>query len=188
MQTPDKDRLDLWLDKALRQHGDAEPRAGLESRVLASVSARRRERAGMGRAWILGGVAVVAIAAVVLFKPSARPPLNPPNNGGLAKITPPSLVLPATRAPVFHAAERSAPKLRHASPLHALNASAESPRRVHFPSARPLAPQELALARYAVSYPAEAALIAKEQENFEDEVQKAEQEAEAGSVPENQNQ
>ena len=185
MQTPDKDRLDLWLDHALRQQGDVEPRAGLESRVLASVSARRRERVGMGRAWMLGGVAVVAIAAVVLFKPIARPRLNPPNNGGLVKITPP-LVLPATRAPVFHAAERSAPKLRPARPLRALSASAESPRREHFPSVRPPAPQELTLVRYVERYPAEAALIAAEQENFDLGVQKTQQEIESEAVTSNQ--
>lgn len=184
MQTPDKNPLDIWLDAALRQHGEVEPRAGLEQRVLASVNASRQHRAAAtGLGWILGGAVVVAV--VVFSASTLRSPLNQSHNRELAKITLPSLAPSAARAPVSHTFSPSVPELR-ATPLHSVSAPLESPRREHFPSVRPPAPQELTLARYVERYPAEAALVAAEQENFDVGVQKTQQEIETEAFTPNQ--
>ncbi len=46
--------IDQWLDAALSQYAKAEPRAGLEGRVLATLQAERN-RVGLKRNWWWGG-------------------------------------------------------------------------------------------------------------------------------------
>lgn len=183
MQTPDKDRLDLWLDAALRQRGEVDAREGLESRVLASVNANRQHRAAIGRGWILGGA--VAFVVLIFFASTLRSALDRPHGGGRMKLAPPLFSPHAPTAEVARTFTTSVPKQR-ATPLRAVSASPEGPRREHFPSVRPPAPQELTLARYVERYPAEAALIAVEQENFDLGVQKTQQEIESEAVTSNQ--
>ena len=38
---PEKHKLDQWLDQALNDYGHAEPRLGLETRILASLATER---------------------------------------------------------------------------------------------------------------------------------------------------
>jgi hypothetical protein len=59
--------LDRILDAGIASYGDAEPRMGLERRVLARVGARRRR-------WVcFGWAGVAAAAAAVLFAVALRP-------------------------------------------------------------------------------------------------------------------
>src|SRR6266516_514222 len=63
MNPRDNDRLDQWLDSALNEYGKSEPRAGLEGRVLANLSAQARpSRIRSPWPWALAG----ASAAVLL--------------------------------------------------------------------------------------------------------------------------
>src|SRR5947208_1998971 len=43
MNLRDNNRLDQWLDSALSEYGEAEPRAGLEKRVMANLALRTTE-------------------------------------------------------------------------------------------------------------------------------------------------
>ena len=60
--------LDQWLDRALQQYGDIEPRAGLEMRILGNLDSEERKQV-QRRAWIAASVcaAVAVIVAAVLI-------------------------------------------------------------------------------------------------------------------------
>src|SRR6266567_5086405 len=63
MNLRDDDRLDHWLDAALRQYTNAEPRPGLEQRLLATVSLAQRHSARR-RTWTLAFASLLLICAV----------------------------------------------------------------------------------------------------------------------------
>ena len=72
MADQDKERqLDDLLDSLLSQYASAEPRLGLETRVLATIRQARRtrkvRRMGLGWWWAVGAVTVVMTAAVIAF-------------------------------------------------------------------------------------------------------------------------
>ena len=181
MQTPDKDRLDLWLDEALRQHGQIEPRAGWESRLHARLHSRE-ERTRSIRKWILilcsPAIAVLLIALLWRGERADVHPRNLSAANATAHRTPVEQASGKTSLPLVSSggeAKVASVTRRHGS-THALNTE---PRLAHFPSVRAPSAEELVLARYAESYPQEATLVSKEQQEFEAAVQKAQQEAEA---------
>jgi hypothetical protein len=169
MAADDKDRIEQWLDSALRQLGDVQPRVGLEARILANVEASRRLVAGRRR-WVfaVASVAVVCIALIATWRretiqrtgsriarvssPIVDGPFAPPSAASLpaARKTPRRAVQPSPRS----AASRSAPA--HSQ---------------QFPSPLPLTERELALVKYAKSFPQDAELIAQEQQVFDQEIQ-----------------
>ncbi len=86
MDPIDREReVDRWLDAALSQYGNVEPRAGLESRVLANLqSASRRRTTPHGWWWALGMIAAtLAIVAAMRFGHGVRETPQP-----LVKSTP----------------------------------------------------------------------------------------------------
>lgn len=73
MENNERDRkLDQWLDEALSQYSAAEPRLGLERRVLASVQAEEHTQTGRKR-WWRWMPALAAIAAVLVVMVAVRP-------------------------------------------------------------------------------------------------------------------
>lgn len=73
MENNERDRkLDQWLDEALSQYGAAEPRLGLEHRVLAHVRAEEQAREGR-RSWWRWMPAFAAIAAVLVVMVAVKP-------------------------------------------------------------------------------------------------------------------
>ncbi len=59
-----KNDIDQWLDEALHEYGKAEPRAGLEGRVLASLQVERT-RVTAPRWWWAAGMAAAFVAIAV---------------------------------------------------------------------------------------------------------------------------
>jgi len=179
MAPPDRDRLDQWLDGALRQNEIAEPRPGLEGRVLARIAAASK-RHGTQRSWpwILATASAIAVFALIGLSvshysaktPSTAVPQVSRNSvmARVAEISAPVSLKPALR--------RS-----HRKRAPALTRTIDEPKLEHFPSRRPLSEQERVLASYAARFPAEAALIAREQAKFEQEIAKAQEEAEKDS-------
>lgn len=179
MKTPDRNSLDEWLDKALHQYGNAEPRSGLESRILANleVAGKRRVLLGNSYGWLLAGASAVALFIGIWLGTWHR-------------------TLPATKTqPTQQIAEdfgkqigpkiTSAARPRHTGrklpPRRQTVAArdpelARGPRLDHFPSSRSPSEQEVLLTRYARQFPTEARLIAHEQDKFQQEIQQAEQE------------
>lgn len=178
MERRNNDNLDQWLDRALRQYGNAEPRAGLESRVVANLAleAKRRDFSNLSR-WVL---ATLSAAALLLFiwlgigRHGLRRPettANRPNSGvasdhRVMQSTPRLALEPRLTMPSRHMLDH---KIRAVS-------EANGPRLDKFPSPRPLGRQELLIARFAERFPEDAKLIAQEQRDFEEEIRRAEQE------------
>jgi len=174
MEPHDRCHWDEWLNKALQQYGEANPRPGIENRVLANVYAHRRAHMYRIWAWALGGVAVVVFSLLLLWherpypgehhdEPAARVSQDSAM-GHQAQVLPPIPQRPRTRV-----SKRLRPVITE---------TRSNPKLERFPSPRPLSPQELAALRYAGRYPQEAVLVAKEQEKFDDEVRQAQQQVE----------
>jgi len=164
------DELDRTLDAALAKYISAEPRAGLEDRIL--VNLRAAETQAEYRAWWMWGfaaaLAVMLVIAVVGLR--SKKTLNPVIANH--PLTAPRM----TTAPDAHNREarvahqkQSAPKSRHASQVQAV---AANPKLDVFPSPMPLTAEEVALANYARNFPNEAQLVARTQEEFDLEAQK----------------
>lgn len=180
MESRDRDRLDQWLDGVLRQNESAEPRPGLESRVLARIAVEsKRHRTRKSWAWIVATASVAALFAMV--------GLDMSHHSG--KTPNPAVPRASTNSVMPDVAHVSAPvsltpvvrNRSHRNRTPAIVRTRKEPKPEHFPSPRPLSPQELVLASYAQRFPAEAALIAQEQREFEQEIAKAQEEAERGS-------
>lgn len=169
--------VDRWLDSALSQLGKAEPRAGLESRVLANLQAERDRLASRRRWWWAAGAAT-ALAAVVLavwVGESARER----NRGGTAGTSTTHSEearrsmrprpAPQATAPQVAANQVTASRVADAPREVAQRGPANGPiRRVagtpklaQFPSPQPLSEQEKILASYVAQYPETAALVAQ---------------------------
>ena len=169
------DEMDRALDAALTRYA-AEPRAGLEERVLANLRAQAER--GAERAWWRWGVlAVVAAALLIAVGLSGRlgNRTKPTTHVAVAApATDPARTNVATngeqrevRVRPGRAGRRAA---RNLTP-DAIVVAAAQPKLDQFPSPQPLSEQERALARYVSQFPQEAALIARAQEEYEKEIQ-----------------
>ena len=170
----DKDRfVDELLDSALAHHRDAEPRAGLEGRILAHVRATASERSAQRKAWRLWAAAA-AIATVMVFVAiyaSNRAPRSVPQTSLASNTVPapsPTETLKASSGPT--PATRPATKV--AEPKRVARSEPKPSRRVEahhwpsqFPTPAPLTPEEKALVRYVQETPPQvlAASLSKAQ-------------------------
>src|SRR5512147_231607 len=77
MENNERDRkLDQWLDEALSQYSAAEPRLGLEQRVLNRLRAEEQARAKRWNLW-RWMPALTAVAAAVVVAVAVRPLFEP---------------------------------------------------------------------------------------------------------------
>ena len=131
--------VDELLDASLRRYADAEPRAGLEGRILAGTRARRRaQHRRMAWAWALA-VAAAAVALLVVARPRRQSPPAP-----VAAETPAPL-----RAPVAARAAPPAPPPVPRRPRRHTAPRTVDLRPQEFPTPRPLSEQEKLLLAYA---------------------------------------
>jgi hypothetical protein len=150
MADQDKEKqLDDLLDSLLSHYASAEPRPGLETRVLASIrQARRAEKVrwmGLGWWWAVGAVTVVVTAALIVFS----------SYGGRSH--------PVKKQIQRAAQQRTIPAPKgDFGPGRAIGRSVKHPRRqVHlaevkkevFPTPAPLSQQEKLLLRYLAGTP-----------------------------------
>jgi hypothetical protein len=164
------DRLDLWLDTALREYGKAEPRMGLENRILANLAV---ERTGSGtRWWVFGTAAGMAALAIMVWlvgvnhdksvrKIASNTTSAGQNAGGAHRQS-------EVKRPALEAAVQ-----RRARPHPAKRVEmADGPRLSQFPSPRPLSEQEQLLERYVRDSPGEAEMVAQAQAERRKEIEK----------------
>jgi len=115
------DRLDTLMDRALASYTPAEPRPGLEQRILASVAAASQPRTASWRPlWALAAAAsLVAVVAIPVALKSIRPTI--------AVLNPPAVASPvaneARQSPL--AAPAPASPARHIHAAHLRSASTE---------------------------------------------------------------
>jgi hypothetical protein len=166
VQPNNREDLAIMLDTALIRYGDAEPRAGLETRVLANLRIQQ-ERIGERRwNWMsaLAAIAVAGTLGAIIFlirEPDVRPQV-------VARHAAPGLIAKkataATVKPLL--ADRPSPGFSRRRPrpiARTLVSADDSPKLEQFPSPRPLSEQEEILARYVRERPDEARLVAHAQ-------------------------
>jgi hypothetical protein len=158
-QIPELDSLDRELDAALAKYAVAEPRTGLEERILANLETERDH--AHDRAWWHWGAAALAIAAVVLviiglsWTGIRRVPTNaagPLPAKPRVHLAPPQIASTQPHAPHSRARQIAPPS--HPSAI-------AMPKLDQFPSPRPLSDQERILANYVEAYPDRAVLLAR---------------------------
>lgn len=153
MKPGDQERfIDEWLEGALKQRGRAEPRPGLENRILASIKAERERVPARGWSWWpvwAVAAAILLIAGVVLLRSTQE--LAPPV---VSHVT-----APAVSKSVEHRVIASGRK----SLMRSAGKPGAAPRMEQFPSPQPLSEQEQILARYIQQFPREAGLVAQAQ-------------------------
>jgi len=160
---------DQWLESALIQFGKAEPRVGLENRLLANLRAERAQAYLRRRWWrALGMVASLAAILVAVRveerdrerKPESTAATSTTNRAEARELVQPrpipQIVHPATTHPATEAVLRR-PAHRPTRDL----AVASTPKLAQFPSPQPLSEQERILASYVAKYPEHAALVAQ---------------------------
>jgi hypothetical protein len=160
------DDLGRELDAALAKYAAAEPRAGLEERILENLRAEQTHVPD--RTWwhwaIAGALAAVIIVGVALAWRSARP--SPPT---IANRPQPSTQESQKSGTQVAAHEGGATHPRRHDPIRRPTAhppsttavGANSPKLDQFPSPQPLSEQEKILASYVNQFPDHAALLAQ---------------------------
>jgi hypothetical protein len=162
--------VDQWLDAALGQYGKAEPRAGLQNRVLANLQAEQNRIASRRRhwRWTLGAATAFAAIVVALWvggngrerNPGSTAKTSPTLNQELRSSVPPETTQPVTHPHERYAAREAANRGPTNRPTHDLLRTS-TPKLAQFPSPQPLSEQEQILASYVADYPEHAALIAQ---------------------------
>jgi hypothetical protein len=160
---------DQWLESTLIQFGKAEPRVGLENRLLANLRAERAQAYLRRRWWrALGMVASLAAILVAVRveerdrerKPESTAATSTTNRAEARELVQPrpipQIVHPATTHPAREVVRRR-PAHRPTRDL----AVASTPKLAQFPSPQPLSEQERILASYVAKYPEHAALVAQ---------------------------
>ena len=137
-------------------------------------------------AWLLTGATAVALVIGLWIAISSRPLAAPQKvarqTAGSVTTQPGGKIIPAARR------RHRATKLRRRRKVNGAGTVqlAAAPRLEQFPSPRPLSQQEVLLAKYAQHFPAEAAVIAQQQDKFQQEIEQAEQEINASRSSERQ--
>jgi hypothetical protein len=184
MDLQNNDDLDRWLDGALPQYGEAEPRPGLEGRLLVNLKAEaERRRVSSPWLWIVAATSAAVLLTAVWLGIGHRGPRTPEIIANRSVSTNKS-VGPAQEMSKF-ASERprttpepTRTRRSTAGRVHTavVAASVSEPRLNQFPSSHTLSREELLFVRYAQDFPREAILLAKEQRTFEEEIRLAEEE------------
>jgi|ERR1700722_3642328 len=169
-----QDKFDRILDAALAKYATAEPREGLEGRVLATW---RAERAGLPNrtSWrwsvmtALAAVVIVTLALVLRSDKSFHPAVA--THASSARPAPKEVpqIVSSGRLKEVRPQERAArhgTSVRRSQPEIVIAANPgppklSSPRLDQFPSPHPLSEQEKILVDYVTQYPEHAALLAQ---------------------------
>jgi hypothetical protein len=172
---------DRLIDAALMRYSDAEPRFGLESRILANVRTQRaqaRWRFGIGMAACAAVVILFVIGVAVMRRP--QPSKTVAGDVSAAK-TP---VREAARAAIAASSHKATPGL-HTRHRTTVARRTPEPRREQFPSPAPLSEQERLLIQYANATPKEELLtVITMQKAREEELSRRGQETNTAPAPE----
>jgi len=171
-------QIDDMLDSLLANYSSAEPRPGLETRILANLKlensrdaeGREASRSWWGLKWLWAGAAVAAAIIVGAVLMSGRRHVAPPSNTVVQTVQPavqqpniqqPNVQQPAVRQPAVQSGLEAAAGLervihRHKTlaPAQQQNATlAVSQRPASFPTPFPLSEQERLMLAYLNNTP-----------------------------------
>ena len=150
--------IDRWLDEGLSGYADAEPRPGLESRVLAQLAAEQLAPRKISW-WALAFWMAALAGLLLLWLRPALQPVSAPDMGWTAKLPPVPWSLQHTASPT--AATARSELSRSLKVAHARQST--EARQERFPSPSPLPEQEKMLARFVEDFPRKASLVAQTQ-------------------------
>lgn len=165
MPGKDSDRfVDELLDAALARYRSAEPRTGLEERVLANLQSQPRPRPQLLWGWmpLLATAGVLVVAGAAFYLARSRSLETAPSRPIVARTAePPTVAVPAV-TPTQPAPARSPGRAAawHGQPMPAQRAVV-APRRERFPSPARLSGQEVLLLRYVALVPKEALIASR---------------------------
>ena len=158
----ERDDLDRTIDAALARHAAAEPRSGLEERVLANLHSAARPANRTWRKWGLAAAVAVMLLIAITFAWRSRTPSHP------AIANRPAPTEHRNAGPEIHVARRDdraiPPRPRPAHKTHAPGSSpvlAGAPKLDQFPSPHPLSQQEKVLTSYIAQFHDEAVMVAR---------------------------
>jgi hypothetical protein len=166
MEPNQKERfVDQWLDAGLMQHGQAEPRSGLEDRILARLRAPRNPMPAPKWQWWPALAAVAAVLLIGMFvAKSKHDTAQPPLANGHLPIQPKRPETSGLSGPQVQDVAGQRARIGILERPHSRPATeATSARLEQFPSPQPLSKQEEILQRYLEHFPREAALTARAQ-------------------------
>jgi hypothetical protein len=146
---PEDRELDQLIDSALSTY--AEPRAGLEARVLANLTAQPTRRPWLP--WAISLPIAACIVLMLMLYPRHNPtePIKQANQNLRAHTqpAPQSIIAQATQTPTH----QSQPHVIAVHATHTAPKPAPLPKLDTFPGARPLSPQEQALVHFITHAP-----------------------------------
>ena len=148
--------VDEVLDKALAGYSQAEPRMGLEGRVLARLEEEKAApaRAGWWRwAWAPAAAALLIAGGLYLSRPRTQPPAAANVPVKVAPAVTPAVTPPP--APVAQAVVGKKPRIGRAP--QAASATLAEARQSRFPAPQPLTEQDRLLLAYVRRQPQAAA-------------------------------
>lgn len=155
-QRLENDELDRELNTALAKFAAAEPRTGLEERILASL--RAEQQRALTKSWwrwpVLAAVAAGLVVSVSVGWRSAKPVQNMGKAGAQIGNN-------IETSPIRSHEAASATRLKPHVVRHSATVVASAVKLEQFPSPQPLSEQEKILATYVTKYPEHAALIAQ---------------------------
>lgn len=155
---------DQWLESALIQFGRAEPRVGLENRLLANLRAERAQAYLRRRWWralgMVASLAAILLAVRVEERDRERKPESTAATSTTNRAEARELVQPRPIPQIVHPAREVVLRRPAHRPTRDL-AVASTPKLAQFPSPQPLSEQERILASYVAKYPEHAALVAQ---------------------------
>ena len=149
--------VDKLLDAGLARYSSAEPRPGLENRILAGLRAQPQPSRWLDWRWA-GALATAAAAVLVLAVFFLRQPLPEPPPPSIATV--PALPPTVPAPPVSQPPAAAKPATRRTQ-TQVQQARAEDPRLDTFPAPAPLSEQERLLLLFARQTPKEAVLMAQ---------------------------
>jgi hypothetical protein len=166
-RNPDNGTFDHEIDSALAKYTGVEPRAGLDSRILANLQAEQ-QRAAKHSWWRWPAVAAFAALIVIALSLAWRPgrlTLNaaaqhPPGTVRSNEYDETQIANHAASGLIPHEAV-SAKKPKPHPVLHRGGVVARAPKLDQFPSPQPLSEQERMLTDYVAEHHQQAALIAQ---------------------------
>ena len=155
---------DQWLESALIQFGKAEPRVGLENRLLANLRAERAQAYLRRRWWralgMVASLAAILVAVRVEERDRERKPESTAATSTTNRAEARELFQPRPIPQIVHPAREVVLRRPAHRPTRDL-AVASTPKLAQFPSPQPLSEQERILASYVAKYPEHAALVAQ---------------------------
>lgn len=191
MERDDNRWLDEYLDHALAQYGRAEPRPGIENRILATLSAEEARAVPAYRwKWVVlaacSAVASLMLVAIHLNRQTHQQAV-PANKQSVPTRTIAHDVNKTT-APDAQAQSSSlarlAPRPRRLARPRSVSTSqaTELAKLSQFPSPAPLSEQERILARYVSEHREQAVMLARAQTDLLDQERREEQNPKAATA------